>query len=349
MSTKIENSKPLFSICIPNYNYASYMDTTLTSLQAQTVQNVEVNVVDNASTDGSVEVIQKHLSNGLPIQFLVNPTNIGFAGNLDKVGRLAKAPWMIMLSSDDVVNKNAIEVYSKFIGEVGDQMNYAFCSTFEKIDGSGNFIEYLSPLTSSIWQKSDINQELTKKMGFDVYQVSSGKMLKRCLTKFLNPFNFASTCYPKELYEKIGGYGGGRLYNPDKWFHWKLLVELDFVYYLDSPLFQYRWHNNNQANQQQQNQILKYWIDEYRNCFEVTNEMLDKSGLTAGSISQHFADRCILPYVYKNLKEGNRVLAKRILLFGLSCYPTHVKRNKYYYPLLILCRIPFSKILLDKF
>ena len=349
MSTKIENSKPLFSICIPNYNYASYMDTTLSSLKAQTIQNFEVNVVDNASTDGSVEVINKHLDNGLPIRFMVNPSNIGFAGNLDKVGELAKAPWMIMLSSDDVVNKNAIEIYTKFIGEFGSQQNFAFCSTFEKIDGSGNFIEHLSPSSSSIWYKSDINQELTEKMGFDVYQVSSGEMLNRCLTKFLNPFNFASTCYPKKQYEKIGGYGGGRLYNPDKWFHWKLLVEVDFVYFLDSPLFKYRWHNNNQANQQQQNQILKYWIDEYRNCFEVTNEMLNKSGLSSGSIAQNFIDRCIIPYVYKHLKEGNRLLGKRILHFGLSCYPTQLKKNKFYYPMYILCGIPFSNLLLSKF
>ena len=124
MSTKIENNKPLFSVCIPNYNYATYMDITLSSLKAQTIQNFEVNVVDNSSTDGSVEVINKHLDNGLPIRFMVNPSNIGFAGNLDKVGELAKAPWMIMLSSDDVVNKNAIEIYTKFIGEFGSQQNF---------------------------------------------------------------------------------------------------------------------------------------------------------------------------------------------------------------------------------
>lgn len=341
--------KPIFSICIPNFNYASYMDITLSSLKSQNIENFEVFIADNASTDHSLEVINKHKASGLPIQYVINPTNIGFAGNLDKVGGLAKAHWMIMLSSDDVVNKNAIEIYTKFIGEFGSQQNFAFCSTFEKIDGSGNFIEHLSPSSSSIWYKSDINQELTEKMGFDVYQVSSGEMLNRCLTKFLNPFNFASTCYPKKQFEKIGGYGGGRLYNPDKWFHWKLLVEVDFVYFLDSPLFKYRWHNNNQANQQQQNQILKYWIDEYRNCFEVTNEMLNKSGLSSDSIAQNFVDRCIIPYVYKHLKEGNRLLAKRILHFGLSCYPTQLKKNKFYYPMYILCGIPFSNLLLSKF
>lgn len=327
--------KNLFSVCIPNFNYASYMDITLSSLKSQTVENFEILIADNASTDHSVEVIKKHKETGLPIQYVVNQTNIGFAGNLDKVGGLAKAPWMIMLSSDDVVNKNALEVYSKFIALNGEDKNYAFCSTFEKIDSEGKFMEWLSPAQSSIWFKSDIDAALTEQMGFDIYKVKAGEMLKRCLTRFLNPFNFASTCYPREVYEKVGGYGGGRLYNPDKWFHWKIMAELEDVYYLDNPLFQYRWHNNNQANQQQQNQVLKYWMDEYRNCFEVTKDMLNKSNITANDLQQAFINRSIIPYVARHLVEGNYKLAKRIFSLGKSCYPANMKQNKYYLPLLL--------------
>lgn len=328
--------EPLFSVCIPNFNYASYMDITLSSLKSQTVENYKILIADNASTDHSVEIIKKHKETGLPIQYVVNPTNIGFAGNLDKVGALAKAPWMIMLSSDDVVNKNALEVYSKFISLKGNDKSYAFCSTFEKIDSEGKFLEYLSPAMSSIWHKSDIDSELTKQMGFDVYKVKTGEMLKRCLTRFLNPFNFASTCYPREVYEKVGGYGGGRLYNPDKWFHWKIMAELEDVYYLDNPLFQYRWHNNNQANQQQQNQILKYWMDEYRNCFEVSKEMLNKANISKEELIKKFIDKCIIAYTYKNLKEGNHKLAKRILSFGYASYPRQLKKNKYYFILKVI-------------
>lgn len=325
------------------------MDITLSSLKSQTVENFEVLIADNASTDNSVEIIKKHKENGLPIQYVINPTNIGFAGNLDKVGGLAKAPWMIMLSSDDVVNKSALEVYSKFIALKGNDKNYAFCSTFEKIDSEGKFLEWLSPAQSSIWFKSDIDAELTSQMGFDVYKVKAGEMLNRCLTRFLNPFNFASTCYPREVYEKVGGYGGGRLYNPDKWFHWKIMAELDDVYYLDNPLFQYRWHNNNQANQQQQNQVLKYWMDEYRNSFEVTDRMKLKANKSTNEIIQAFIDRSIIPYSYRNLRKGNYNLASRILSFGSSCYPENLKNNKYYLPLKIFLSSRISSILTHHF
>lgn len=305
------------------------MDITLSSLKSQTVENYEILIADNASTDQSVEVIKKHKETGLPIQYIVNPTNIGFAGNLDKVGALAKAPWMIMLSSDDVVNKNALEVYSKFISLKGNDKNYAFCSTFEKIDSEGKFLEFLSPSQTSIWHKSDIDAELTMQMGFNVYKVKAGEMLKRCLTRFLNPFNFASTCYPKEVYEKVGGYGGGRLYNPDKWFHWKIMAELDDVYYLDNPLFQYRWHDNNQANQQQQNQVLKYWMDEYRNSFEVTSSMMNKADISLETIRSKFIRHCILAYALKHAKMKEFSLTKRLLNFGVSCYPELCKTPTY--------------------
>jgi glycosyltransferase involved in cell wall biosynthesis len=321
------------------------MDITLSSLKSQTVENFEVLIADNASTDDSVEVIKKYEKNGLSIQFIINPTNIGFAGNLDKVGLLAKAPWMIMLSSDDVVNKNALETYSKFISINGDNKNYAFCATFEKIDSEGKFLEFLSPAQSSIWHKSDIDTQLTQQMGFDVYKVKAAEMLNRCLTRFLNPFNFASTCYPQEVYEKVGGYGGGRLYNPDKWFHWKIMAELEDVYYLDNPLFQYRWHNNNQANKQKQNRVLKYWMDEYRNSFEVTDKMLLKANFSANEIIQAYIDRCIIPYSYRNLKEGNYDLAARILNFGCSSYPESAKKNRYYTILKLSLSSKISSIL----
>lgn len=322
------------------------MDITLSSLKSQTVENYEILIADNASTDQSVEVIKKHKETGLPIQYIVNPTNMGFAGNLDKVGALAKAPWMIMLSSDDVVNKNALEVYSKFISLKGNDKNYAFCSTFEKIDSEGKFLEFLSPSQTSIWHKSDIDAELTMQMGFNVYKVKAGEMLKRCLTRFLNPFNFASTCYPKEVYEKVGGYGGGRLYNPDKWFHWKIMAELEDVYYLDNPLFQYRWHNNNQANQQQQNQVLKYWIDEYRNSFEITPKMLEQANLSKKNIEENFIRKCIISHVFKNIKEGNRLMALRLMTFGIGCYPTITLKMRYTYLLFsLLLTGPFGKTL----
>ena len=47
-----------FSICIPNYNYGSYIGETIKSVLNQTYENYEIIVVDNASTDDSLSVIK---------------------------------------------------------------------------------------------------------------------------------------------------------------------------------------------------------------------------------------------------------------------------------------------------
>ena len=47
-----------FSICIPNYNYERYLGRTIQSILAQDYQDFEILVSDNASTDGSVTLVQ---------------------------------------------------------------------------------------------------------------------------------------------------------------------------------------------------------------------------------------------------------------------------------------------------
>ena len=47
-----------FSVCIPNYNYAAYIERTIRSVLAQTYPHYEIVVVDNASTDDSAKVVE---------------------------------------------------------------------------------------------------------------------------------------------------------------------------------------------------------------------------------------------------------------------------------------------------
>ena len=173
-----------FSICIPNYNYQDYIGITLESLLNQQYQNFELLISDNHSTDHSIEIIREYANKFQQYHYKINKTNLGFAGNLDEVAKMAKEDWIIMLSSDDVMQNDALLEYNKFIDYIPENEHFAFCSAFEKIDGNGQFIEYLNAKNTILWHPSDIDQDLTLKMVFDIYKVPSGIMLHRCLQRF---------------------------------------------------------------------------------------------------------------------------------------------------------------------
>ena len=52
---------PLVSFVVTSYNYAQYIKKTLDSIKNQTFQNIEIIVVEDFSTDNSVEVIEKYI------------------------------------------------------------------------------------------------------------------------------------------------------------------------------------------------------------------------------------------------------------------------------------------------
>ena len=111
------------------------------------------------------------------------------------------------------------------------------------------------------------------------------ELLRRSLVQMKNPFNFAATCYPRRLYEAVEGYGSGRLINPDKYFHWKLLGVARRAYFVEQPLFAYRWHEQNQNSQQAASGALKYLVDEYASSLEIDEALLQRLGLSRRAVS----------------------------------------------------------------
>lgn len=83
------------TIIIPNYNGLSFMEPCFESLKEQTVRDFKVLVVDNGSTDGSVEWLKEHR---IPSVFLKE--NTGFSGAVNTGIRAADTPYVLLLNND---------------------------------------------------------------------------------------------------------------------------------------------------------------------------------------------------------------------------------------------------------
>ena len=101
----------LVSIIIVNYNGKKWLKNCLDSVLKQTYKNFEVIVVDNASTDGSIEFIEKKYP---PVRLVKLKKNIGFAGGNNIGIEHAKGGLIILLNNDTWLENNFLEKLVKF-------------------------------------------------------------------------------------------------------------------------------------------------------------------------------------------------------------------------------------------
>jgi glycosyltransferase involved in cell wall biosynthesis len=100
--------EPLVSIGMPVYNGADYIQQALDSLLAQSYANLEINISDNASTDGTEEICRLYLAKDDRIHYHRNPRNIGLMGNWRRVLELASGEYFMWAACDDVWSTNYV-------------------------------------------------------------------------------------------------------------------------------------------------------------------------------------------------------------------------------------------------
>lgn len=94
---------PRISVVIPCYNGERYLAATLETVQAQSFENWEVIVVDDCSTDGSRELVQRHADQDSRIQLLALSKNYGGpAGPRNRGVEMARGEWIAFLDADDL-------------------------------------------------------------------------------------------------------------------------------------------------------------------------------------------------------------------------------------------------------
>jgi glycosyltransferase involved in cell wall biosynthesis len=90
---------PLLSFVVQSYNYEDYIPITLRSILVQTVQDFEIIVVDDGSSDRSVEAIRAF--DDPRIRLLIHDTNQGAALAYEWALREARGQWIVNLDADD--------------------------------------------------------------------------------------------------------------------------------------------------------------------------------------------------------------------------------------------------------
>jgi GT2 family glycosyltransferase len=107
--------RPLLSFIVLSYNYEIYIAQALRSILDQPVQDFEVIVVDDASTDASRDVIAGF---GDPrIRLLVNERNLGGAASYNRAVSAAAGEWLVNVDADDWIAPNKSEAQLRLLAD----------------------------------------------------------------------------------------------------------------------------------------------------------------------------------------------------------------------------------------
>ena len=121
----MNNEKPLVSVLIPVYQRETFISQTIECVLKQTYENIEIVIVDNASTDHTYEICRMYADKSNAIRLYKNDTNIGPVNNWRRCLELAKGEYAKILWSDDLMSHDYIE---KTLQYLNDDVGFVFTS-----------------------------------------------------------------------------------------------------------------------------------------------------------------------------------------------------------------------------
>jgi glycosyltransferase involved in cell wall biosynthesis len=222
MSSVLKHT-PLLSVTVLNYNYGHFLPTCLDSILGQTFPDFEVILINDKSTDNSVDIIQPYLSDPR-VRLVDHVENKGFVRSLIEGVELSRGKYITVISADDwSLDKTAFEKQIAIL-ESEPEIAFVFTSYGVCVE-EGECILIVHPFIDSIIQP-----------GIAAF---SDLLLGVAL-------HHSGTFIQKSSYDQMGGYNPKLRYAVDLQM-WLGLCHVGKVAFIREPLYAYRSHDKNMS------------------------------------------------------------------------------------------------------
>ncbi|MBW3568339.1 MAG: glycosyltransferase [Proteobacteria bacterium] len=124
MTFETEASPPDVSIVMPAYNAARDIRESIASVLSQTYSSFELIVVDDASSDGTVEIVKALSTEDARVRLLENPVNQGVSFSRNRGMNNARGRYLMFLDSDDAWHDDKVERQVSFMRETANVVTY---------------------------------------------------------------------------------------------------------------------------------------------------------------------------------------------------------------------------------
>jgi glycosyltransferase involved in cell wall biosynthesis len=220
---------PKVSILVPNYNYARFLDQRLGSIARQTYKDFEIILLDDASTDGSLQVLERFAGEN-HCQLVCNEQNSGSAFKQWNKGlKLATGQYVWIAEADDYADEHFLEILVGRL-EQNPACGVAYCNSSE-VDANSQVIEEVRPTMYDVdltrWQRDF---------------VGSGR--EECIRYLIreNTIQNASAVVFKRELSDAGGGADESLKLASDWKFWVSLLCVSDLAFVAAPLNYFRAH-----------------------------------------------------------------------------------------------------------
>lgn len=287
-------NEKLVSVCVNSYNSADTITETLNSIINQTYKNLQIIVVDDCSTDNTVEIVKKF--NDDRIELHVLPENGGVCVSNNKALKLAKGEYISHVDADDMWKSDMLE---KQVGFLEEHSQYGACFSF---------VEVLDERLSQN-DRGGITAEYVE----SVYNIENRSQAEfvRLFYDSLNHLSHSSFVIRKDMLSKLGYHDLSIKYLHD-FDYWTRLVELCPIYIYPEKLniVRVRTGSNSDINE---NQLIAHNEEFERIIYKLIDNCPDEMFLEA------FRDR--LKFQGEHTKEEIELEKAFLLLNGFMMLP----------------------------
>lgn len=206
-----DQQAPLITVYITNYNYAPYIKTCVSSVLNQTLQDFELLIIDDGSTDNSREIIEEYRNH--PNVSIIYQQNRGLNITNNVAIRASAGTYIMRLDADDFLDPEALHIMSAVL-EADSSLGLVF-PDYYYVDKEGN--------TTGEERRHDFDKEVS------LYD---------------QPAHGACTMIRLEFLKRVGGYNEN--FNcQDGYDLWLKFITHYKVTNINRPLFFYRRHGHN--------------------------------------------------------------------------------------------------------
>lgn len=223
-------TNPKISVIMSVYNGAEYLQEAIGSIINQTYSNFEFIIIDDCSTDNSLEIIQHNAAQDERIVLVQNPENLGLIKSLNKAIKLANGELIARQDADDI---SSLERFEKEVAVLQQQPDCALVSC-----------------NLQIIQKND-------KTAASITTLDCDPLLVSWYLLFYNHIGgHSQVMYRRDVVLSLGGYSESHLYMEDFELWCRIARTGLHLVILPEPLLTYRKHEQSVSAQKQQQQAL---------------------------------------------------------------------------------------------